>query len=596
MITTRTLISFALLASLALVRGTLSIGHDHHPFLNADLALPRPQLTSSSRNEARTKMPMAASDTKMEPAATLATHHPAHSEATPAARRISSPDLDQLSADLGLFRHPAVALGEFAMAEGAVRGLIATDTVKAGEIMLGVPKYQTLEALSSTSKGARADANPFPFLSDGYCGEAPWDVRMALTLLYEKRQGEASDFSSWISLLPKSGQTTVPFFWQESEIAALQCPYIQQRLRAQQQKWRDGYRKLRAAMLEARAAGRETVDISEDDFFWALDVVRSRSIATSEALYDFRFLPSVVGFSVAEKLLSSVLDTPEWLSVGLNTLAAIFFSIFAWNAWRVFQRQGGSRFLIPGIDLLNHSSHTETTVEFNGLMGQFEVPAAEGKSPNEQICLNYGARSNDQLLQQYGFIEEGNPHDTYVIDIIKTLRDPQCISQLRAMAANNGDDEFFATKDDGSERLAERLLKRLQQLQQQGYVDMLRTLVIERRVGGRACFDSGSQQLIRFLVAHGDQETNLPLQRFGEEVSESNERRASVVLRAAAATELSKLPTTLEQDLTELDAGASGSQNIRAISTRSEPRASQRERLAVRYRVEKKRLLREATS
>jgi len=33
----------------------------------------------------------------------------------------------------------------------------------------------------------------------------------------------------------------------------------------------------------------------------------------------------------------------------------------------------------------------------------------------QQVFISYGDRSNDQLLQYYGFVEENNPHDVYVV-------------------------------------------------------------------------------------------------------------------------------------------------------------------------------------
>ena len=32
-----------------------------------------------------------------------------------------------------------------------------------------------------------------------------------------------------------------------------------------------------------------------------------------------------------------------------------------------------------------------------------------------QVFISYGQQSNDSLLQYYGFVEPGNPHDTYVV-------------------------------------------------------------------------------------------------------------------------------------------------------------------------------------
>ncbi len=33
----------------------------------------------------------------------------------------------------------------------------------------------------------------------------------------------------------------------------------------------------------------------------------------------------------------------------------------------------------------------------------------------EQVFISYGKQSNDSLLQYYGFVEPGIPHDTYTI-------------------------------------------------------------------------------------------------------------------------------------------------------------------------------------
>ena len=48
-------------------------------------------------------------------------------------------------------------------------------------------------------------------------------------------------------------------------------------------------------------------------------------------------------------------------------------------------------------------------------------------SQGEQVFISYGRQSNDSLLQYYGFVEPGIPHDTY------TLPD------LRAAALELGD-------------------------------------------------------------------------------------------------------------------------------------------------------------
>ena len=50
----------------------------------------------------------------------------------------------------------------------------------------------------------------------------------------------------------------------------------------------------------------------------------------------------------------------------------------------------------------------------------------------EQVFISYGPQGNDSLLQFYGFVEAGNPHDAH--------RVPQLAARARAAAASLGVD------------------------------------------------------------------------------------------------------------------------------------------------------------
>ena len=45
----------------------------------------------------------------------------------------------------------------------------------------------------------------------------------------------------------------------------------------------------------------------------------------------------------------------------------------------------------------------------------FTALAETSFGPREEVCLSYGQRSNDQLLQFYGFVENENPYEQYVL-------------------------------------------------------------------------------------------------------------------------------------------------------------------------------------
>ena len=50
-----------------------------------------------------------------------------------------------------------------------------------------------------------------------------------------------------------------------------------------------------------------------------------------------------------------------------------------------------------------------------------------------QVFISYGQQSNDSLLQYYGFVEPGNPHDTYVVpDLAAAVRPALAAAKLHS--------------------------------------------------------------------------------------------------------------------------------------------------------------------
>ena len=57
-------------------------------------------------------------------------------------------------------------------------------------------------------------------------------------------------------------------------------------------------------------------------------------------------------------------------------------------------------------------------VTYQALQATFEVLSTKPYSKGDQVFISYGERSNDQLLQYYGFVEANNANDVYEFDNI----------------------------------------------------------------------------------------------------------------------------------------------------------------------------------
>jgi hypothetical protein len=54
-------------------------------------------------------------------------------------------------------------------------------------------------------------------------------------------------------------------------------------------------------------------------------------------------------------------------------------------------------------------------VAYNYFYDSFGAIAGRDFIAGTEVLISYGKRSNDHLLQYYGFVEQDNPHDVYII-------------------------------------------------------------------------------------------------------------------------------------------------------------------------------------
>ena len=76
--------------------------------------------------------------------------------------------------------------------------------------------------------------------------------------------------------------------------------------------------------------------------------------------------------------------------------------------------------LCPWIDFLNHDGALEgASVAYEYFSDAFAArldPDAGPVASGSELLISYGSRSNDVLLQYYGFVQKSNPHDSFAIE------------------------------------------------------------------------------------------------------------------------------------------------------------------------------------
>mmetsp|Transcript_7411 Transcript_7411/g.9409 ORF Transcript_7411/g.9409 Transcript_7411/m.9409 type:complete len:250 (-) Transcript_7411:372-1121(-) len=136
-------------------------------------------------------------------------------------------------------------------------------------------------------------------------------------------------------------------------------------------------------------------------------------------------------------LLSNALDTVSTRSFRLGAtrsrtallLAILLVSIAATNSVPFFYVPifslllflpryfiGTDAVILAGADFMNHKANAKTRIVYNALFDAIQV-RAESQIAGEEIALNYGEKSNDDFLLDWGFVLKDNVHDTVSINL-----------------------------------------------------------------------------------------------------------------------------------------------------------------------------------
>eukprot|EP00581_Thalassiosira_minuscula_P032028 CAMPEP_0183763412 /NCGR_PEP_ID=MMETSP0739-20130205/9685_1 /TAXON_ID=385413 /ORGANISM="Thalassiosira miniscula, Strain CCMP1093" /LENGTH=231 /DNA_ID=CAMNT_0026001829 /DNA_START=45 /DNA_END=740 /DNA_ORIENTATION=- len=214
-------------------------------------------------------------------------------------------------------------------------------------------------------------------------------------------------------------------------------------------------------------------------------------------------------------------------------------------------------------------------VAFEYFSDGFSLSSLEpGVSQGSEMFIQYGPRNNDQLLQYYGFVEENNAHDVY---ILPPIREWDIGALEEACGRKVGPGRLEKLDRAG---LLGRATTNLESTSNVDAANDIGGVVLTRATG----IDPAVIQALRALISSEDEweEAGEAIGNFATEVSLENERAARMAVRKAMELELDGKPTTMQEDENLLNVfGAKSGTDVEEI-------------LAVKFRLEKKKLLQEA--
>lgn len=459
---------------------------------------------------------------------------------------------------------------ELELTEKAGLGFMATQDIASGQVLLQVPVDVALTVEmpgdGPNDKGRLnrrcRDSNSL-VLKD-----LPWFVQFSLYLDMLGTTTEAMDTkfeldrSPWLSSLPSSFET--PIHWNKNlRQEWLQYDSMIQAIQRQEITWKSYYdRIVKSGVFPS---------LSWEKFVWGCEIARTRAFSGSTA---GRFNPGIYAFTL---LLVAV-----YLGLGMGTLeqaangAGVVFSAAILKDFVLPKLLKKKQYVIcPIIDMANHNSiDCAAQVSLEYFTNSYSLVTRQRVAKSTAVDISYGSRSNDQLLQFYGFVEQRNPSDVYIMPPLRQW-------PLQAMEGASG-------RQVGAGRL-EKLDRSglLGSSTQEGAVPFADSIlgesnnplggVVINRVDG---IDPAVVQALRALLST-DQEWDAAgnsVGSFASSVSANNDRAVLLAAKKALELELASKPTTLEQDKSLLANTATMTQD---------------EILAIRFRIEKKELLTE---
>eukprot|EP00929_Paragymnodinium_shiwhaense_P118249 TRINITY_DN90189_c0_g1_i1.p1 TRINITY_DN90189_c0_g1~~TRINITY_DN90189_c0_g1_i1.p1 ORF type:complete len:769 (+),score=181.07 TRINITY_DN90189_c0_g1_i1:62-2368(+) len=306
-----------------------------------------------------------------------------------------------------------------------LRGMLALESLQSDDAVLTVPADCAFQVTT-------AGECPTEQMDDACWRRLEWWGQLSLLLLLEKKKGSQSALAPWLQTLPEVQEMLLT--WSDEELSLLDYPALEQRVQEQRAEMKAAY--------EEVCRGCD-VKITESEFRAAVQLVRSRAFSgpyegrgASERVAQVGTILALLTGGVA----SGVLPTESALNGAFLALLAIPLTDFFVGQSARLKRH----VLCPVVDYLNHDSAIRSDIAYEYFQNAFSVRIQGTFSPGDEVRINYGEkRSNDDLLQYYGFVEPNCKHDVYRMDLLTHLDAQASASgaKLPAVLSRAGPDE-----------------------------------------------------------------------------------------------------------------------------------------------------------
>lgn len=243
---------------------------------------------------------------------------------------------------------------------GTGRGLMTTEPLKAGELIISLPENCLLTTVR---------------VLESYLGDyikrwkPPISPVLALCtfLIAERHIGVCSAWKPYIDVFPKT--YSCPVYFAEEVVDCLPSP-----LRRKAQEQRNAVRKLY---------------ISSRPFFFSLQPLFHEHV---EDLFNYNAF--------------------QWAWCSINTRAVYLKPVK--SKYLCEDREGFA--LAPYLDLLNHNPQVRIQAEFNNATRCYEIKTLVPYKRYDQVFICYGPHDSHRLLLEYGFVSGNNPNSVVYVE------------------------------------------------------------------------------------------------------------------------------------------------------------------------------------